>query len=252
MHDSDEPSSRRAFLAGATGSLAALAGCTSSLPSFDDGTTNGGGTTTTGESLLYASDETTKYGIDLAGNPLMGSSDAPVDVYYWSDYQCPFCAKFERETMPKLVKNYVRPGDLRVVVLDNPYLGKASDRAARMAKCVWRTVREDDPGAFRRWHSTMFDEQGKENSGWASEENLRDITASVNGVDGDAVETCLSENAKAVKSSIDDDVAAASQSGIRGTPAFMFYNPAANVSGKLVGAQPYDLFEKAIRKMKNA
>jgi protein-disulfide isomerase len=254
MYDSDGPSSRRAFLAGTAGSLAALAGCTSSFQSGDGGATNGGGTTTSGASgsLLYASDEKTGYGIDLADNPLMGSADASLDVYYWTDYQCPFCARFEEETLPKLVENYVRPGVLRMVVMENPYFGEASRIAARMSKCVWRQVKGETPDAYRRWHSSVFDEQGKKNSGWAKKDNLLDITTGVEGVDAEAVETCLDENEKSLQSSIDADVQAASQSGIRGTPAFVFYNPATKKSGKVVGAQPYTLFEKAIKRMKNA
>jgi len=254
MYDSDGSSSRRAFLGATAGSLAALAGCTSTFQSGGDGSTDDGGTTTSGasDSLLYASDAKTGYGIDLAGNPIMGSADAPLDVYYWTDYQCPFCARFEEETLPKLLKNYVRPGELRMVVMENPYFGEASRTAARMSKCVWRQVRAETPDAYKRWHSAVFDEQGKKNSGWAKKANLLDITEGVEGVDADAVESCLAENAKAVKSSVDDDVTAASQSGIRGTPAFVFYNPSSDVSGKLVGAQPYPLFEKAIRKMKDA
>jgi len=35
--------------------------------------------------------ETTGFGVELAGRPIAGEPDAPVDVYYWTDYLCPFC-----------------------------------------------------------------------------------------------------------------------------------------------------------------
>jgi protein-disulfide isomerase len=261
MYDSDETRSRRALLGTAAGSFAALAGCTSTLPSLggsskEEATTTGGSGsnsgTSSGGSLLYASDETTKFDVDLAGNPLMGSPDAPLDVYYWTDYQCPFCKKFEQNTLPKLVEDYLRPGKLRMVVMENPYIGQASETAARMSKCVWRTVRDENPGAFKRWHATVFDEQGKENSGWATKENLLEITRGVSGVDAGAVESCMNEETKAVKASVDADVQAAESNGIRGTPAFIFFDRESKKAGKIVGAQPYSLFKKAIRKVDDA
>ncbi|WP_433631463.1 DsbA family protein [Halomicrococcus sp. NG-SE-24] len=261
MYDSDESSSRRALLGTAAGSLAALAGCTSALPSMGGSSNDGGDTpsgsdsndgASSGTSLLYASDETTKFDVDLEGNPLMGSADAPLDVYYWTDYQCPFCKKFEQNTLPKLVDDYIEPGKLRMVVMENPYIGQASETAARMSKCVWRTVRDENPDAFKRWHATIFDEQGKENSGWAKEKNLLEITRGVSGVDAGAVESCMNEETKAVKASVDADVQAAKSNDIRGTPAFIFFDRESEKAGKIVGAQPYSLFEKAIRKVDNA
>ncbi|WP_458206474.1 DsbA family protein [Haladaptatus sp. NG-SE-30] len=279
MFDSDK-TGRRAFLGTTVGALLGLSGCTSITDQLggqtstndstrktttetetkaETGTETKSGTThsedgnsTDRSSLLYATDEKTGYGIDLQGNPVMGSPDAPVDIYYWSDYQCPFCKKFEQETLPKLIEDYVQPGTVRIVVLDLPYLGSDSTTAARMAKCVWRRVRDEDPDAFKRWHAAVFDEQGKENSGWASKANLLEITQSVKGVDADAVDSCLQNQTKEIKSSINADVSAADTSDIRGTPGFIFYNRKSDESRKIIGGQPYPLFEKAIRKTQNA
>ncbi|WP_458188409.1 DsbA family protein [Haladaptatus sp. NG-WS-4] len=272
MADSDSGIGRRALLGTTAGVLFGLSGCTSISKRLDGKSTktndSSGGTTTKENesgpthsesdqsteksSLLYASDEKTGYGIDLQGNPVIGSLDAPLDIYYWSDYQCPFCEKFERETLPKLIENYVRPGKVRIVVLELPYIGSASNTAARMAKCVWRQVRTENPDAFKRWHAAVFDEQGKENSGWASKRNLLDVTRSVKGVDADAVDSCLQNRTKTIKSSIDEDVSAANESDIHGTPGFIIYDRKSDVTGKIVGAQPYSLFEKEIRKTRNA
>ena len=263
--DSDGRPGRRAFLASTAGSFAALAGCTGILQSSDDGapsggggsTTSGGGgtddgTTTTPISgpLVRASDETTDYGIDLAGNPLFGSADAPVDMYYWSDYQCPFCRRFEQNTLPKLLKNHVRSGTVRIVVLEYPNIGARSKTAARMSKCVWRQVKDDDPAAFKRWHATMFDEQGKPNSGWAKKANLLDVTKGVEGVDADAVETCLDENAKAVKESVAADSQAGDDKGVSATPSFIFDDPTSDDLAPMIkGAQPYPRFESVIERV---
>ncbi|WP_458188407.1 DsbA family protein [Haladaptatus sp. NG-WS-4] len=255
MTESDD-TRRRAFL-GSAAALVGLAGCTSRLTGSGKSASSTGnsGTKTTGDntnSLVYASDETTKYGIDLQDNPIYGSPDAAVEIYYWSDYQCPFCGRFEQETWPKLLENYVRPGKVRVVVLELPNIGSSSKSAARMAKCVWRQVREDDPDAFDRWHATVFDEQGKPNSGWASKSNLLDITRKVDGVDASAVKSCLDEKQQSLQSSVSNDVEAGRKSDISGTPAFVLVNRESKKAGKIVGAQPYPRFESAIQKIRNA
>ncbi|WP_435345825.1 DsbA family protein [Haloarchaeobius sp. HRN-SO-5] len=201
---------------------------------------------------MHSSSETTGLGVALQGHPVMGSMDAPLDIYYWSDYQCPFCQRFERDTLPSLVDDYVRPGDVRLVFIEYPYLGQRSWTAAVMDRCVWRQVREDDARAYWRWHSAVFAEQDSGTSEWASKANLLEVTRGVEGVDAAAVEDCLATHRSDVEAAIEDDVAQARRFGIRGTPAFVVYNRDADAAGKLVGAQPYERFEEAIRRVQNA
>ncbi|WP_135826083.1 DsbA family protein [Halorussus ruber] len=246
---------RRALLAGTTAALTGLAGCSSISGLGSQSDSNA--TTTESESAIsdspmHAASGETGFGIDLSGNPVMGPNDAPVDVYYWTDFQCPFCKRFEQNTLPKLIENHVTEGKIRFAFLEMPNIGEASRPAARMGKCVWRQVRESNPGAYLDWHSSVFDAQAKPNSGWAKQGNLLDITKNVGGVDADAVQSCLQSNRSWAQSAVDDDVKAAQQSGIRATPAFVLYNPESDKAGKIVGAQPYDRFESAIEKVKNA
>ncbi|MFB6156183.1 MAG: DsbA family protein [Haloferacaceae archaeon] len=190
--------------------------------------------------------------MDLADNPLMGASDADVVVYYWSDYQCPFCRRFEDETLPKVIENYVAPGTLRIVFLQFPYIGDASTTAARASKCVWRQVRDSNPDAFWNWHTTVFENQGDERSGWASRENLLEFAGEADGVDADAVGSCLDEDGQWPARAVQDDFGAGRQFGLKGTPGFVFRNPQTEVLGRMMGAQPYDRFAGAIEKMKQS
>ena len=204
------------------------------------------------EAAFHRSSNTTDAGVDLRGHPVAGSMDAPVDVYYWSDYQCPFCRRFERNTLPKLVETHVQSGTVRLVFVQYPYLGKSSMTAAVVDRCVWRQVRAERPRAYWRWHATLFDEQGSENSGWASRDNLLDVTRGVEGVDANAVDDCMRERRSEIESSIREDVERASRFDIRGTPAFVLYNREEDVAGKITGAQPFDRFDEAITRVQNA
>jgi protein-disulfide isomerase len=189
---------------------------------------------------------------DLSGNPVAGPTDAPVTIFYWSDFQCPFCHRFETETLPKLVENYVAPGRVRLAFFQFPYIGDDSHTAARMSKCVLRQVADETPEAYWNWHRTVFENQGKERSGWASRENLLDLTRSVRGVDAAAVETCLSRDGEAVARSVRADRRLGERFGVRGTPGFLFYNPESGGKGRITGAQPYERFETAIRRVREA
>ncbi|WP_276300969.1 DsbA family protein [Halorussus lipolyticus] len=246
---------RRALLAGTTAALSGLAGCSSITGSespTDSNPTTAGSESAMGDSAMHPADGETGFGIDLSGNPVMGPSDAPVDVYYWTDFQCPFCKRFEQNTLPKLVENDVTDEKVRFTFLELPNIGEASRPAARMAKCVWRQVRESDPGAYLDWHTAVFDAQEKPNSGWAKTDNLLDITRNVGGVDADSVQSCLQSDRSWAESAVEDDVKAAQQSGITATPAFVLYNSDSDKAGKIVGAQPYDRFETAIEKVEDA
>jgi protein-disulfide isomerase len=49
-----------------------------------------------------------------------GSADAPITCEIYSDYQCPGCAAFFLETMPRLTEEYVQTGKVRIVHRDFP------------------------------------------------------------------------------------------------------------------------------------
>ncbi len=56
----------------------------------------------------------------------MEEVDAPVVMVNYSEFQCPFCGKFARDTAPTLIEEYVEDGTLRIEWRDFPYLGPES------------------------------------------------------------------------------------------------------------------------------
>ena len=271
---------RRALLRGtAVAAIAGLAGCSSAGSTGSNGSTTGTSsaepgtegtpssatsTSTASESTptpeqtttisskpvtpsLHASSKTTGFDVELAGNPIVGSADATLDLYYWSDYQCPFCRKFEQRTLPKLVRTHVAEGNVRMPLLEFPNIGDNSMTAAVMARCVWKQVQSDAPDAFWNWHSTMFDKQGFPNGDWSKRSNLMEITKNVDGVDASAVESCMKENRDTMVSAIEAERQRGKKAGLDGTPSFVLYNPESDESATLQGAQPYSRFQEAIQ-----
>lgn len=61
----------------------------------------------------------------------VGRADAPVVMIEYSDFQCPFCGRFARETEPELNRSHVDRGVLRIEWRNFPVFGEESEQAAR-------------------------------------------------------------------------------------------------------------------------
>jgi protein-disulfide isomerase len=201
---------------------------------------------------FHTASGTTEFGVALEGRPIAGESDAPVDVYYWTDYLCPFCKKFETETLPKVGRNYVDEGEARLVVLPYPNIGEYSLPAALWSRCVWSTVAESNPASFWRWHGAAFDAQSESGKEWASEETFTRITERTEDVAVSDVTACRQERGDPIRAGIEDNVSVARSAQLRGTPGIVLYNREQDTAGRLVGAQPYENFAEALDRIREA
>jgi protein-disulfide isomerase len=194
----------------------------------------------------HASTASTGFGLELAGRPIAGDSEAVVDIYYWTDYLCPFCKKFETETFPEIGRNYLDTGDARLVVLSYPNIGQYSMSAAVWGRCVWSQVADNSPDTFWNWHSAAFDEQPDSGTDWADDETFTQVTEETDGVDVSAVETCREQRGDSIRESMEPNLGLAREAGIQGTPGFVIYNRESEAAGRIVGAHPYQNFADAI------
>jgi protein-disulfide isomerase len=178
----------------------------------------------------------------------MGFDDAPIDVLYWSDYLCPYCQVFALDIHSKIIKNEVEERRARFVFLELPNIAKKSWPSSILAKAVWRTVADTNPNHYWEWHHAVFEHQGQPGSGWASQKNLLDITRDV-GIDTDAVTAYMNAHRQQIKDEIVNEISAANQASIPGTPAFYFYNRQTGDGKKVIGAQPYSRYQDAIQSL---
>jgi len=88
--------------------------------------------------------------LERGPGPTKGSADAPVTMVYFTDFQCGYCGKFAKETLPKIEEHYIRPGKVRLVLRHLAILGEASVQAARASSCAF------DQGKFWEYHDALF------------------------------------------------------------------------------------------------
>jgi protein-disulfide isomerase len=143
----------------------------------------------------------------------LGSAKAPVRVIEFADLQCPFCRDYSLNTMPRLVQDYVRPGKVRMEFRSLAFIGPDSVSAARVAQAAGRQN--------KLWNfvDLAYRNQGKENSGWATDAVLRRLAGAVPGLD---VNRAFSQrDSAAVTAQLNAANTLANSSGVQSTPTFL-------------------------------
>lgn len=175
--------------------------------------------------------------VDIKGEPFIGKVDAPVILAYWLDFQCPFCKRFDLQTLPALVEKYVNAGKLKVVFKDFQFLGPDSQTAGLAAHALWELY----PAKYFEWHQAMFEAQDNENGGFGSKEDIVRLTKKIQGIDENAVSVLMDQKKTEYQAEQDADKTEAGQLfGIGGTPGFILG------SQKISGAQPLEVFSQLV------
>ncbi|MFA6502812.1 MAG: thioredoxin domain-containing protein [Candidatus Paceibacterota bacterium] len=175
--------------------------------------------------------------VNTAGHPFIGSENAPVTIAFWSDYQCPFCKRFETDTLPQIITNYVATGKVKVVFLDFPFLGSDSIDGALYSRAVWKLY----PNQYLAWHEAMTAAQDEEgDKGFGKAATIDKLNATIAGLDAAKIAADVKANTAAYRATVDADRAEAGKVGVSATPSF--------VIGKTLiqGAYPYANFQAAI------
>ncbi len=178
-------------------------------------------------------------------SPYIGKENAPVVLAYWSDYQCPFCKAVEtggipqitiEPAFPKLIKEYVDTGKLKIVFKDYQFLSEDSTTAGLYGRAVWALY----PDKYWEWREAMYEEQDEEHGGFGDEKSIVALTTKINGIDAQRVKESVAAKTATYQAMIDADREEGTAFGINGTPGF--------ITGKTLipGAAEFDKFKAAI------
>ncbi len=159
-----------------------------------------------------------------------GDPDAPITIIEFSDFQCPFCGRWNEQTLPQLQKDYIDTGKVKLVYRDFPLsFHPFAEPAAIAAECARE---QGDDATFYKFHDAIFANQAS-----LSDDMLKKAAKDL-GLDEKKFADCTSSGK--YREEVQADFAAGSQYGVSGTPSF-FINGV-----KLVGAQPYAAFKTII------
>jgi protein-disulfide isomerase len=164
-----------------------------------------------------------------------GRPDAPVTIVEFTDYQCPFCKRFEAETWPQLKRNYVDTGKVRFIVRDLPLeFHDSALPAAEAAHCA------GEQGKFWPMHDALIAKGSDLSAGGLQTQAGR------LALDLPRFQACVAQHRYA--KDILRNAALANSLGLEGTPAFVIGRvhdgELSGVSG--MGAQPYENFAQQI------
>lgn len=162
----------------------------------------------------------------------IGRVDAPVVMIEYSDFQCPFCGRFARETKPQLIEDYVSEGLLRIEWRHFPIFGEESEAAARASYAAGQQ------GIFWDFHDTAYAKTRERNSGEFAPERLVELAREAGVPDLPRFEEDL--GSEATHDAIQLDQEEGYQLGVSSTPAFL-------INGQpVLGAQPSETFTALI------
>ncbi len=173
--------------------------------------------------------------VGLDDDPVKGERGAPLTLIEFSDYQCPFCARHFRETMPQIEAEYIKTGKVKYVFRDFPLdFHKEAFKAAQAAQCA------GEQGKYWEMHDRFFANQRAL--------SLADFAADAKALNLDvpAFSACLDGGKYAEE--VRKDLAEGKAAGVNGTPAFFLGVAEGNQIKSarfLSGAQPYANFKAA-------
>jgi len=172
--------------------------------------------------------------IGVDDDPVLGSADAKVLIIEFGDYQCPSCRQFWKEIEPRLKKDYIDTGKVKLVFRDFPLNQHPEAVLAALAVNCAR-----DQNKYWEFHDKVFREQYNKGDDvirlkpadlkkWAKDSKL----------DAAAFDQCL--DSEKYKDEVMKDKMEGEAAGVQGTPTFF-------INGRVMGgAQQYPEYRKVI------
>ena len=177
--------------------------------------------------------------LSVKDDPFKGEKNAKITLVEFSDYQCPFCSRYFRETMPQLERDYILTGKVKYVFRNFPIesIHPLAFKAAEAANCA------GEQGKYWEMHDRLFANQNT-----LAPQDLPSH-AQMLGLDLPKFQQCLDSGKHATK--IRNDLADGQKAGVQGTPSFFLGLTEANdvkvkAARVIRGAQPYTAFKEAI------
>ena len=178
--------------------------------------------------------------ISADNDPVIGNLDAPITIIEFSDFQCPFCARFYTQTLPLIYEEYIDQGKVKLVFRDYPIqsIHPNAVPASVASECA------NEQGKFKEMHDILFGNQNE----WSNQETVDALSlfsqyATEIQLEQETFDSCLTSG-KYIDE-IQKDLVDGQNYGVSGTPGFFVGNDQIGYV-QIKGAQPFDIFKKVI------
>ncbi len=187
----------------------------------------------------------------------VGDPNAPVTMHIFSDFQCHFCLQFHDDTLPLIVEDFVRDGQVKLVYHDFPRLGtdpsiadpnnleveisdpnNESSLAAQAALCA------GEQDKYLEMSDKLFGNYGGVQQGAFKRANLNRFAEDLD-LDMNAFNTCM-DSGRYIPA-LADSVGQGQANGIDATPMFILDNGNGSPNVVQQTAEGYDLLKKQIQ-----
>ncbi len=175
--------------------------------------------------------------VPLKGAAVRGNPNARVGMVLYTDFQCPFCRAFARDTLPAILKEYLDRGEVLLAIRHVP-LERRHERsvvAATAAVCAGAY------GKFWGMHDQLFLAQLP-----FDEAGLNERALNI-GLDPAEFTRCL--RSEAAVADVRGDMALAAANGVHGTPTVhigMIDRDRVTVRKAMVGAQSIETIRQVV------
>lgn len=163
---------------------------------------------------------------------IRGDANAKLWIVVASDFQCPYCGQWERETAPDVIKEFVDAGIARLAFVNFPLRQHPNaEPAAEAAMCAGAQ------GKFWEMHDRIF----KSQSEWSvlpSAESYFEKAATEIGLTVPDYQACIKDHV--MRPMIEADTERATKGGAGSTPTFFIGDQV------IAGAEKIETFRKAI------
>ncbi len=164
--------------------------------------------------------------LSIGDSPVKGPKDAPVTIYEFSDFECPYCKK-AHSNYESILEKY--KGDVKVVFKNYPLpMHSNAKKAAKAAMAA------QEQGKFWEMYDLLFENQKKLGQSELYTDLAEQIGLNVSKFKEDMKKDSYDER-------IQKEMSLGKKVGVKGTPGYFVGDQ------RMIGAQPASKFESAIK-----
>lgn len=167
----------------------------------------------------------------------LGDVDAPVVLHEWTDFRCPYCGAFSRDTLPVLIEEYVETGKVRLEIHDAALVG--GDSSVLIASAA-RAAGEQ--GRYFEFFSAVYEASEKSGDSHAEFDVPALVALAQTAGVADAAAFQEAVESGKFEAAVREETAEAQGIGVTGVPFFA----TSDCGQVLSGAQPVDGFREKL------